>query len=178
MSVHDEVFFFFSSTDWLNTPQRSLQKNVLKLRNAFLGNAERRRRRRERDRRKNPEAGSKLCRVKASCVNGLLHKFRYVSLLPTRWRHRIYVRSTRFYICRYTYVYLLESLINISHSDRVQWNSLSYHERSWGNWFIPHEFEYCEIWSWAKRVRSVRVYKICHTSIQYINVAKRFRNVL
>lgn len=28
------------------------------------------------------------------------------------------------FVC--TYMYLLESLINISHSDRVQWNSLSY----------------------------------------------------
>lgn len=112
-------------------------------------------------RRKNPEAGSKkLCRVKlCKRFTYLRHKFRYVVASLGRsstsisisgstllLRHRTCTclcyseckhthTHARICICMYicSYMCLLESLINISHSDRVQWNSLSYQlaECSW-----------------------------------------------
>lgn len=187
---------FYQPKDWLNTSR----PNVLKLRNAFLGNVSKKETEKtsRKRRRKNPEAGSKNC-AGSSCVNGLhiadinsdmLWQVSVGPLPPSpnrlscRGIEHVLACATvnintrthaRIYVC--SYMCLLESLINISHSDRVQWNSLSYQlaECSWViDSFIPNEFEFCEILfdlgrgplTQLNKVYSVRPHRMCHESVK------------
>lgn len=148
---------FYQPKDWLNTSR----PNVLKLRNAFLGNVSKKETEKnfKKTKKKKPRSRlEKLCRVKlCKRFTYRRHKFRYVvasfggsstsisdsTLLPghrtctclcySEYKHTH--THTYIHVCLYvcSYMCLLESLINISHSDRVQWNSLSYQlaECSW-----------------------------------------------